>query len=53
MALFFIIWLFLQYRMYAKQIGRIEGPLINQLLINSVIAAVPAGIVGIISTLIL
>ncbi|MDH5572750.1 MAG: hypothetical protein OEY89_13370 [Gammaproteobacteria bacterium] len=52
MALFFIVWFFLQFRMYSKQVGRIEGPIINQLLINSVIAAVPAGIAGVISTFI-
>jgi hypothetical protein len=52
MALFFIVWIFLQFRMYSKQVGRIEGPVMNQLLINAVIAAVPAGVVGIISTLI-
>ena len=52
MALFFIVWLFLQFRMYSKQVGRIEGPIINQLLINAAIAAVPAGVAGIISTFI-
>lgn len=52
MALFSIVWLFLQFRMHSKQVGRIEGSIINQLLINAVIAAVPAGVAGIISTLI-
>lgn len=52
MALFSIVWIFLQFRMYSKQVRRIEGLVINQLLINAVITAVPAGVVGIISTFI-
>lgn len=52
MVLFFVLWIFLQFRMYSKQVGRIEGPVINQILINAVIAAVPAGVAGIISSFI-